>query len=101
MLTLFPGVCFLLNQDHASFAPFFASYANREAECVFQTEKRWAGAEDVVPAGEQEGADGAARRTDEATEGDEHAEGCCSSDICPSRRRLCLSLWFSPPLFHP
>lgn len=38
--------------------------------CVLQTKERWAGAEDVVPAGEQEGADGTAGGTDEAAQGD-------------------------------
>ena len=37
--------------------------------CVFQAEEGGVGAEDVGSAGEQEGADGAAGRTDEAAEG--------------------------------
>lgn len=38
--------------------------------CVTQTEERWAGAEDVVPAREQEGTYGAAGGADEAAQGD-------------------------------
>lgn len=38
--------------------------------CVFQTEERWTGEEDVFLAREQEGADGTAGGADEAAQGD-------------------------------
>lgn len=46
------------------------SLALMEARYALQTKERRAGAEDVVSAREQEGADGAAGRTDEAAQGD-------------------------------
>ena len=70
--------------------------------CVFQAEEGGVGAEDVGSAGEQEGADGAAGRADEASEGElhththryththTHAHTCMQAETSTTRGQLSL-----------